>query len=127
MCFLQGGGPGSDGEQIDDPFNGKRYTVCMSLPMEVVTLSERAKAVEVGSLVKIPSDVQVRRAISDLYKEKEKYPNKFAYMRFPFGIVDYAGLQMMQSYHEYISLKKKKEFGLKNQKLDVMVLGSISM
>ena len=62
--------------------------------------------VEVGSLVKIPSDVQVRRAISNLYKEK-KYPDKFAYIKFPFGIVDYAGLQMMKSYHEYISLKKK--------------------
>ena len=107
LCSLQGGGPGSNDEEMADPFNGVRYTVCMALPMEVVTLTEIGKVVEVGSLAKIPSDAQVRRAISNLYKEKEKHPDKFVYIKFPFGLVDYAGLQMMKSYHEYISLKKR--------------------
>ena len=40
---LQGGGPESDGEDKADSFNGKRFTVCMFLPMEIVTFSERVK------------------------------------------------------------------------------------
>ena len=53
---LQGGGPESDDEDVADPFNGKRFTVCMFLPMEIVTLSERVEVVEVSKLVEIPSE-----------------------------------------------------------------------
>ena len=104
---FQGGGPGSDDEDMADPFNGKRFTVCMFLPMEIVGLSERVKVVDVGKLVEIPSEIQVRQAISKLYKQKEEHPDKFSYIKFPFGMIDYDGLQMLQKYHEYIALKKK--------------------
>ena len=40
-----------------DPFNGKRFTVGMSLP--IVTFSESVKVVEFGGLVEIPSEIQV--------------------------------------------------------------------
>ena len=43
LCSFQGGGPGED---MADPFNGKRFTMYMFLPMEVVTLSQRIKVVE---------------------------------------------------------------------------------
>ena len=46
-----------------DPFNRKGFTVCMLLPMEIVTFSERVKVVNVDNLVEIPSEIQVRQAI----------------------------------------------------------------
>ena len=81
--------------------------MCMFLPMEIVTFSQRVKVVEVSKLVEIPSEVQVRQAISRLYKKREKDPDKFSYIKFPFGMIDYDGLQMLQTYHEYLALKKK--------------------
>ena len=80
---LQGGGPESDDEDTANPFNRKRFTVCMFLPMEIVTFSERVKIVEVGNLVEIPSEIQVHQAISKLYKNKEEHPDKFAYVKSP--------------------------------------------
>ena len=81
----------------------------MFLPMEIVTFLERVKVVEVGNLVEIPSEIQVRQAISKLYKKREEDPDKFSYIKFPFGMIDYDGLQMLQTYHEYIALKKKND------------------
>ena len=57
---------------MTDPFNGKRFTVCMFLPMEIVTFSQRVKVVEVSKLVEIPSEVQVRQAISRLRHRRRK-------------------------------------------------------
>ena len=102
LCSLQGGGPGSDGEDVADPFNG-RFTVCMFLPMEVITVSEKRNVVEVSSLTEIPSELQVRQAISKLHKE---HPDKFSYITFPFGMMDYDGLKMLAKYHEYVALRK---------------------
>ena len=82
-------------------FNGNRFTVCMFLPMEIVTFSEKVKVVEVGSLVEIPSEIQVRQAISELYKKKE-HPDTFSYIKFPFGMIDFDGLKRL---HEYVALK----------------------
>ena len=107
MWFSSGRGPEPDDEDIADPFNGKRFTVCMFLPMEIVTFSERVQVVEVGNLVEIPSEIDVRQAISKLYKNKEEHPDKFAYVKFPFGMIDYDGLQMLRTYHKYIAHKKK--------------------
>ena len=104
---LQGGGPEPDDEDIADPFNRKRFTVCMFLPMEIVTFSERVKIIEVGNLVEIPSEIQVRQAISKRYKNKEERSDKFAYVKFPFGMIDYDGLQMLKTYHKCIAHKKK--------------------
>ena len=79
----------------------------MFLRMEIVTFSERVQVVEVGNLVEIPSEIHVRQAISKLYKNKEERPDKFAYVKFPFGLIDYDGLQMLKTYHKYIAHKKK--------------------
>ena len=70
--------------------------MCMFLPMEIVSFSERVKIVEVGNLVEIPSEIQVRihQAISKLYKKREDL-DKFSYRKFPFGMMDYGGLQML--------------------------------
>ena len=43
--------------------------MCMFLPMEVITIPERIKVVEVGSLIEIPSQLQVCQAISMLCKK----------------------------------------------------------
>ena len=91
MWFSSGRGPEPDDEDIADPFNGKRFTICMFLPMEIVTFSERVQVVD---LVEIPSEIDVCQAISKLYKNKEEHPDKFAYIKFPFGMIDYDGLQM---------------------------------
>ena len=79
--------------------------MCMFLPMEIVTFSEKVKVVEVGSLVEIPSEIQIRQAISELYKKKEEHPDTFSYIKFPFGMIDFDGLKRLQSYHEYVALK----------------------
>ena len=81
--------------------------MCMFLPMEVVTLPESIKVVEICSLTEIPSEPQVRQAISKLYKRREEHPEKFSYVKFPFGMMDYDGLNMLLTYHEYVALKKK--------------------
>ena len=65
-----------------DPFNGKRFTVGMSLPMEIVTFSESVKVVEFGGLVEIPSEIQVYQAVNKLYKQKEEHPDKCSYVKF---------------------------------------------
>ena len=68
---FQGGGPGSDDEDMADPFNGKRFTVCMFLPMEIISLSERVKVVNIGKLVEIPSEIKyVRPLVSCTNKRK---------------------------------------------------------
>ena len=90
---LQGGGPGSECDDTTDPsnrkrftvrmflpidpFNGKRFTVRMFLPMEVVTMPQRIKVVEFGSLIEIPYELQVHQAISNLRKQQGDYPDKF--------------------------------------------------
>ena len=81
--------------------------MCMFLPMEVITIPERIKVVEVGSLIEIPSQLQVRQAISMLCKKQEEYPDKFSYIKFPFGMIDYGGLNALLTYHEYLALRKK--------------------
>ena len=81
--------------------------MCMFLPMEVVTLPESIKVVEICSLTEIPSEPEVRQAISKLYKTRQEHPEKFSYVKFPFGMMDYDGLNMLLTYHEYVALKKK--------------------
>ena len=102
--------------------------MCMFLPMEVITIPERIKVVEVGSLIEIPSQFQVRQAISMLCKKQEEHPDKFSYIKFPFGMIDYGGLNALLTYHEYCAWRLgrrllKKRLGLNNQNRIVRVLG----
>ena len=46
----------------------------MFLPMEILTVPERTKVVEVASLTENPSETQVRQAISKLYKTQKEHP-----------------------------------------------------
>ena len=50
---------------------------------------------------------KLRQAISNLHKQQSDYPDKFSYIKFPFGIIGYDGLDMQLKYHEYITLKEK--------------------
>lgn len=103
--YCQGGGPGSDENDTTDPFN-RSYTVCTVLPMEVITITERADTVNVSTLTEIPSQSQVRGAISKLHKKQEEFPDKYTYIKFPFGIMEYDGLKILQMYHEHIQRKE---------------------
>ena len=47
-------------------------------------MAQRVEVVELNSLIEIPSEVQVHQAISNLYKQKSDYPDKFSYIKFPF-------------------------------------------
>ena len=93
---------------MEDPFEGKRFTVSMFLPMDIVTVSERIATTDVRSLTDIPSDSQVRQAISKLYKKQEEFPDKLTYAKFPFGTLDFDGLKQLQLYHEYIQYKNRR-------------------
>ena len=46
----------------------------------VVAVPERIKVIEVGSLIEILSQLQVRQAISMLCKKQEEHPDKFSYI-----------------------------------------------
>ena len=56
-----------------DPFNKKKFTVRMLHPIEVITVSKRMAIVDVGSLVEIPTELQVRQAVSELYKKERNF------------------------------------------------------
>ena len=55
---FQGGGPGSDDKDMANPFNRKRFTACVHVRSDMEIL--------------LVSKIQVRQAISELYKEKEE-------------------------------------------------------
>ena len=83
---------------------------CMSryFPMELfVSTKEMVDTVEMGSLGTIPSEAQIRQAISMLCRRQENEPNKFVYIKFPFGMMNYDGLKTIQAYHESILYKQK--------------------
>ena len=66
----------------------------MFLPVEVITVSKQVEVVEIGNLVEIPSETQVRPAISKLYKIQKEFPDKFSYINFSFETIDYGGLDI---------------------------------
>lgn len=74
--------------------------------MEVITVSESVTVAEVDSLIEIPSEHQVRQAISKLCKKQEKYPDMFSYIKFSFGMIDYEGLSILLTYHKFVTKKK---------------------
>ena len=69
--------------------------------MEVITSPQPIPVVKVRDLAMIPSAQQVRQAISNLYKKQEEVPNQLSYIKFPFGILDYDGLQKVLEHHEH--------------------------
>ena len=80
----------------------------MFLPMEVITVTKPVNTVANSFLTDIPSEIQVRQAIFSLYKKQEEFPDMYTYAKFPFGILDFDGLKMLQKYHNnYTQIKKK--------------------
>ena len=75
--------------------------------MEVITVSESVTVAEVDSLIEIPSEHQVRQAISKLCKKQEKYPDMFSYIKFPFGMIDYEGLSILATNISQVCYQKK--------------------
>ena len=71
-------------------------TVCIFVPMEVISSSQKMSVVQVSELTKVPSAQQVRQAISNLYKKREKVPDQFCYVKFPFGMLGYERLQQIK-------------------------------
>ena len=57
--------------------------MCEFLQMEVITVSQRLSVVEFCSLIEIPSESQVRHAISSFCKQEGNFPYKFLYINFP--------------------------------------------
>ena len=76
----------------------------MFLPMEVITVTERIDIVELSRLTEIPSEFQVHQAMSKLQKQREEFPDKFTYRKFPFGMMDFDGLSNIMN---TCSLRKK--------------------
>ena len=66
-------GSGDETKDNTDQFNGMRFTVCMFLPMEVITVTKPVDTVAISSLTDIPSEIQVRPIISSLYKNKRSF------------------------------------------------------
>ena len=89
-----------------DPSRKKKFNVRILHPTEVITVSKRMAIVDVESLAEIPTELQVRQAISELYK-KEEFSDKYSCIRFSFGMIDYDGLSRLLAYHKYITLKGK--------------------
>ena len=58
------------------------------------SLKTSIEVVGIGNLVEIPSETQVRPAISKLYKIQKEFPDKFSYINFSFGTIDYGGLDI---------------------------------
>ena len=75
--------------------------------MEVITVTERIDVVELSRLTEIPSEFQVHQAMGKLQKQREEFPDKYNYIKFPFGMMDFDGLSTLHKYHEYMQLKKK--------------------
>ena len=97
--------------------------VCVYSQMTVVMASKLLDTVEMSSVAAIPSGTQVCEAISMLCKEQEKQQNKFVYIKFPFGMMDYDGLKSIQAYHDSVQ-HKQMMLEEKNWLHDVDKLGS---
>ena len=58
--------------------------------------------------------------------KKEEFSDKYSYVRFSFGMIDYDGLSRLLTYHEYITLKgkiAKEKLWLQQSKQDCEGLG----
>ena len=101
--------------------------MCMFPPMEVITVTKPVNTVAISSLTDIPSEIQVRQAIFSLYKKQEEFNDMYTYVKFPYGILDFDGLKMLQKYHNYTQIKKKiseeKAWLKESEKKRVGVLG----
>ena len=89
-----------------DPFRKKKFTVRMLHPIKVITVSKRMAIVDLEVLLKFPPSFKYARPSVSCIK-KEEFSDKYSFIRFSFGMIDYDGLSRLLTYHEYITLKGK--------------------
>ncbi len=63
----------------------KFSTASHQLSMKVVSSAEKMPTVDLSTVSEIPSEAQIVKAISIIYKEKDKQPQNYIYMKFLFG------------------------------------------
>ena len=78
----------------------------MYLPAEVAVLQRATVVKEVRDIHALPCEEQCRKILSELCKTQEKHPNKYCYVKFPFGYIGYSGLKELLSVHESRSAKR---------------------
>lgn len=78
----------------------------MYLPAEVAVLQRATVVKEVRDIHALPCEEQCRKVLSELCKTQEKHPNKYCYVKFPFGYIGYSGLKELLSVHENRSAKR---------------------
>ena len=54
----------------------------------------------------LPCEEQCHKVLSELCKTQEKHPNKYCYVKFPFGYIDYSGLKELLGVHERRAAKR---------------------
>lgn len=75
--------------------------------MKVVSSAEEMPTVDLSTVSEIPSKTQIVKAISIIYKEKEKQPQNYVYMKFPFGILYSSKLKELRSYYDRVLYQDK--------------------
>ena len=85
---------------------GKRI-VHEFMSQSLITSLEELDVTDHKYLSVIPTQQQVRDAIAVIIQHKEKAPNEYAYIKFPFGLLDYTGLKDIDKYYMDIQLKSR--------------------
>ncbi len=75
--------------------------------MKVVSSAEKIPTVDLSTVSEIPSEAQIVKAISIIYKEKDKQPQNYIYMKFPFGNLCFNKLKELRSYYDQVRYQDK--------------------
>ena len=78
----------------------------MYLPADVAVLQKATIVKKVRDIRALPCEEQCREVLSELCKTQEKHPNKYCYVKFPFGYIDYSGLKELLGVHERRAAKR---------------------
>ncbi len=75
--------------------------------MKVVSSAEKMPTVDLSTVSEIPSEAQIVKAISIIHKEKDKQPQNYIYMKFPFGNLCFNKLKELRSYYDQVRYQDK--------------------
>ena len=95
---MQGGG----GEDVQK----RKHIVHEFISKQLIRSSEKLNVTNHDSISVIPSQQEVRDAITHIVQEQEKAPNEYVYIEFPFGRLDYTGLKEIEQYYMDVELKR---------------------
>ncbi len=65
--------------------------------------------VDFSTVSEIPYETQIVKVISIMYKEKEKQPQNYVYMKFPFGILYVNKLKELRSYYDQVRYQDNED------------------